>query len=139
MVVASALLLPVGIAERGRDLLEPEPCWRSALGVAMLSSAIPYSLELEALRRLPARVFGVLMSLEPAMAALAGFVVLGEVLGAREVVAIGLVVAASAGAARTARDRRRRATEKTAVGRQGGWRDRLGYAKSIRPATLHRR
>ena len=72
--------------------------------VAMLSSAIPYSLELEALRRLPARVFGVLMSLEPAMAALAGFVVLGEVLGAREVVAIGLVVAASAGAARTARD-----------------------------------
>ena len=71
-------------------------------GVAMLSSAIPYSLELEALRRLPAHVFGVLMSLEPGMAALAGFVVLGEVLGAREVVAIGLVVVASAGAARTA-------------------------------------
>ena len=72
-------------------------------GVAMLSSAIPYSLELEALRRLPAHVFGVLMSLEPGMAALAGFVVLGEVLGLREVVAIGLVVAASAGAARAAR------------------------------------
>jgi inner membrane transporter RhtA len=68
----------------------------------MLSSAIPYSLELEALRRLPARVFGVLMSLEPGMAALVGFVVLGEVLGVREVVAIGLVVAASAGAARAA-------------------------------------
>jgi len=68
----------------------------------MLSSAIPYSLELEALRRLPAHVFGVLMSLEPGMAALAGFVVLGEVLGLREAVAIGLVVTASAGAARAA-------------------------------------
>ena len=51
-------------------------------GVAMLSSAIPYSLELEALRRLPAHVFGVLMSLEPGMAALAGFVVLGRGAGA---------------------------------------------------------
>ena len=70
------------------------------LGVAILSSAIPYSLEFEALRRLPAGVFGVLMSLEPAMAALAGFVVLGEVLDARELTAIGLVVVASAGAAR---------------------------------------
>jgi inner membrane transporter RhtA len=70
--------------------------------VAMLSSAIPYTLELEALRRLPAGVFGVLMSLEPALAATAGFIVLGEDLAAREVVAILLVVAASAGAARGA-------------------------------------
>ena len=103
MVAASALLLPVGIADGGGDLLAPAVLAVGAV-VAMLSSAIPYSLELEALRRLPARVFGVLMSLEPAMAALAGFVVLGEVLGAREIVAIGLVVVASAGAARTARD-----------------------------------
>ena len=72
------------------------------LAVAILSSAIPYSLELEALRRLPAGVFGVLMSLEPAAAALAGFIVLGEDLVGREIVAIGLVVAASAGAARNA-------------------------------------
>jgi inner membrane transporter RhtA len=70
------------------------------LAVATLSSAIPYSLELEALRRLPARVFGVLMSLEPAMAALAGYVVLGQVLGARELAGIALVAGASAGAAR---------------------------------------
>ena len=56
--------------------------------VAILSSVIPYTLELEALRRLPAGVFGVLMSLEPAMAALAGFVVLDEDLAARELVAI---------------------------------------------------
>jgi inner membrane transporter RhtA len=101
MVVASALLLPFGIAQGGAELLEPGVL-AVGLGVAMLSSAIPYSLELEALRRLPARVFGVLMSLEPAMATLAGFVVLGEVLGVREIAAVGLVVVASAGAARSA-------------------------------------
>jgi inner membrane transporter RhtA len=71
--------------------------------VGLLSSAIPYSLELEALRRLPSGVFGVLMSLEPAMAALAGFIVLGEDLVARELAAIALVVVASAGAALGAR------------------------------------
>ena len=59
---------------------------------------LPYSLELEALRRLPEAVFGVLMSLEPAVAALAGFVVLDQALGARELVAIAMVVVASAGA-----------------------------------------
>ena len=71
-------------------------------GVAILSSAIPYSLEMEALRRMPARVFGVMMSIEPAVAALAGFIVLDEGLATRELVAILLVVAASAGAARNA-------------------------------------
>jgi inner membrane transporter RhtA len=70
--------------------------------VAIMSSAIPYTLELEALRRMPAGVFGVLMSLEPALAALAGFLVLGEGLATRELIAILLVVAASAGAARNA-------------------------------------
>lgn len=103
MVAASALVLPFGIAEGGAELLDPVVLG-IGLGVAILSSAIPYSLEFEALRRLPARVFGVLMSLEPAMAALAGFVVLGEVLDARELAAIGLVVVASAGAARGASD-----------------------------------
>ncbi len=101
MAAAGAVLLPFGIAEGGAELLSPE-ILAVGLGVAILSSAIPYSLELEALRRLPASVFGVLMSLEPAMAALAGFVVLGEVLGAREITAIALVVVASAGAARAA-------------------------------------
>jgi inner membrane transporter RhtA len=101
MIVASAVLVAPGVADAGAELLDPRLL---ALGaaVAMLSSAIPYSLELEALRRLPKRVFGVLMSLEPAVAAAAGFVVLGEVLDARELLAIGLVVAASAGATRTA-------------------------------------
>jgi inner membrane transporter RhtA len=98
MVVAAVLLCPVGVADAGADLFVP---WILAAGaaVAILSSAIPYSLELEALRRIPPGVFGVLMSLEPAVAALAGFVVLGEELVARELVAILLVVAASAGAA----------------------------------------
>jgi inner membrane transporter RhtA len=98
MVIAAVLLCPVGVAEAGADLLVP---WILAAGaaVAILSSAIPYSLELEALRRMPPGVFGVLMSLEPAVAALAGLVVLGEDLTVRELVAIMLVVAASAGAA----------------------------------------
>jgi inner membrane transporter RhtA len=102
MVVATVPLAPVGIAAAGDELLVP---WILAAGAAVgiLSSAIPYALELEALRRLPVGVFGVLMSLEPAVAALAGFVVLGERLAAREVVAILLVVAGSAGAARGAK------------------------------------
>ena len=101
MVVGSVALLPVGVADAGSNLLVG---WilAAALGVAILSSAVPYSLELEALRHMPAGVFGVLMSLEPAMAALAGFVVLDETLVGREIVAILLVVAASAGAARGA-------------------------------------
>jgi inner membrane transporter RhtA len=98
MVVATALLVPVGLGAAGPDLLAPEVLAVGA-AVALLSSVIPYSLELEALRRLPPGVFGVLMSLEPAMAALAGFVVLGEALVARELLAIALVVSASAGAA----------------------------------------
>jgi inner membrane transporter RhtA len=101
MIVATVPLAPVGIADAGGDLLVP---WVLAVaaGVGILSSAIPYALELEALRRLPVGVFGVLMSIEPAMGALAGLVVLGQELATQEVVAIGLVVAASAGAARSA-------------------------------------
>jgi inner membrane transporter RhtA len=70
-------------------------------GVALLSSVVPYSLETEALRRLPANVFGVLMSLEPAVAAVAGFLVLGQALGARDIVAMALVVTASVGVSRS--------------------------------------
>jgi len=69
----------------------------------MLSSAIPYSFELEALRKLPARVFGVLMSLEPAVAALVGFIVLGERLGMRAVAAVLLVTVAAVAASRFGR------------------------------------
>jgi inner membrane transporter RhtA len=98
MAVGALVVLPAGVAQGGGALVEPE-LLAAALVVALASSVIPYSLELEALRRLPASVFGVLMSLEPAVAALAGLVVLGQALSVREWVAIALVVAASAGAA----------------------------------------
>lgn len=88
-------LIP-GVIGGGSDLLEPELV-AIGLAVALLSSAIPYTLEFEALRRLPAHVFGVLMSLEPAIAALAGFLVLSQGLGVRDLIAIALVVAASIG------------------------------------------
>jgi inner membrane transporter RhtA len=88
MVISAVVLVPSGIV---------------GLAVGLLSSAIPYSLELEALRRLPESTFGVLMSLEPAVAALVGFAFLDQTLPARELVAIALVVIASAGALGTAR------------------------------------
>jgi inner membrane transporter RhtA len=97
MIVAAVVLLPGGIVAGGAELGDPA-LLAAGLAVALLSSAIPYSLELEALRRLPKGTFGVLMSLEPAVAALVGFVALGQGLSAAEIVAIGLVVAASAGA-----------------------------------------
>lgn len=100
MVWAAAIPLVPGIAQAGTDLLDPG-LLAAGFGVALLSSVIPYSLETEALRRMPASVFGILMSLEPAVAALAGFLVLSQSLGARELVAIGLVVAASIGVTRT--------------------------------------
>ena len=102
MIVASLVPLVPGIAEAGGELLVPEFL---ALGaaVALLSSVIPYSLEMEALRRIPRHVFGVLMSMEPALAALAGFVILDQALGARELLAIGLVIAASIGVTRSSR------------------------------------
>jgi inner membrane transporter RhtA len=103
LVAGSAALAPVGVLDGGSALLEPELLAAGA-GVAVLASAIPYSLELEALRRLPAGVFGILMSIEPAVAALAGLVVLGQGLGARDVVAIALVVAASVGASVSSRE-----------------------------------
>jgi inner membrane transporter RhtA len=97
LCVGTVVLAPFGIAGAGYALLDPK-LLLAGFGVAMLSSAIPFSLELEALRRIPARIFGVLMSLEPAVAALAGLVVLGERLGIRAVVAIVFVTVAAAGA-----------------------------------------
>ena len=95
MVFGALVTLPTGI---DADLLEPE-LLAAGVGIALASSVIPYSFELEALRRLPARVFGVLMSLEPGVAALAGLVVLGQELDGAEWLAIAFVVVASAGAA----------------------------------------
>ena len=102
MTVAAIVAVPFGVAQGGSALIEP---WilAAGLGVALLSSVVPYSLELEALRRMPPRVFGILMSLEPAMAALIGLVVLGESLHWSQWIAMLCVVAASAGATRGAR------------------------------------
>jgi inner membrane transporter RhtA len=96
IAMAVAVLVPLGpgIAGGGADLLHPRFL---AIGcaVALMSSVLPYSLETEALRRLPANVFGVLMSIEPAMAAIAGWLILDQSLRARDIVAIALVTAAS--------------------------------------------
>ena len=93
MVVATLVTLPFGVSS--------VPSWTGetlvkGLGIAVLSSVLPYSLELLALRRMSARVFGILLSLEPAFAALAGLIVLGQVLSATQLLGMGLVVTASA-------------------------------------------
>ena len=101
LAMAVAVLVPLGpgLAGAGSDLLHPQ--WLAiGCAVALMSSVLPYSLEIEALRRLPANVFSVLMSLEPGVAAVAGFVVLGQDLRARDIVAIVLVVVASVGVTR---------------------------------------
>jgi inner membrane transporter RhtA len=100
-IFAAMVAMPLGVVENGTALFEP---WILivGLGVALLSSVIPYSLELEALRKIPPRLFGVLMSLEPAVAALAGLLVLGEALRPMQWLAVLCVVVASAGATRSA-------------------------------------
>ena len=102
MAVAAVMAVPFGVADSGAALIQP---WVliAGLGVALLSSVIPYSLDLEALRKIPPRVFGILMSLEPAMAALIGLIVLQESLHWSQWIAVLCVVAASAGATRGAR------------------------------------
>ncbi len=102
MCFASVIALPVGIVQGGTDLVQPHILLIGA-AVGILSSAIPYTFEMEALRRIATNVFGVLMSLEPAMAALAGFLVIGQTLSVRELAGIALVVAASVGASASAR------------------------------------
>lgn len=99
MVVASVVTLPFGIVQAGGQILTIHSLVVGG-AVGLLSSAIPYTLEMEALRRIAAPVFGVLMSLEPGVAALAGFLVLGQSLAARSLAGIALVVLASVGASR---------------------------------------
>lgn len=103
MVFGAVLSLPFGIADAGSALLRLDLVALGA-GVAVLSSTIPYALELMALRRLAPAVFGVLMSLGPAIASVAGFVLLGQHLSPLEVGGIALVVVASAGAVWAGRD-----------------------------------
>lgn len=104
LAVAALLVLPFGL-EGASAVLDEPVLLLAAAGVALLSSVVSYGLELSALRRMPTRVFGVLMSLEPAAAAIAGLLLLGQALGPREVVALVAVSAASAGVTLARRER----------------------------------
>lgn len=101
MCVGALALLPLGIAQAGTRLVQPRSL-APGIAVGLLSSVIPYSFELEALRRIRTSVFGVLMSLEPGVAAVAGLIVLGQGMSARALGGIALVSAASLGASRSA-------------------------------------
>ncbi|RYZ74210.1 MAG: DMT family transporter [Proteobacteria bacterium] len=105
MTAAALVILPFGIGLDGPKLLNPSVLPVGVL-VAVLSSAIPYSLEMLAMKRLPTQTFGILMSLEPALAAVAGLLILHETLFFTQWLAIGLVIIASLGSVLTARDSR---------------------------------
>ncbi len=105
MSVAALAVVPLGVADGGAALVQPYVLGLGA-AVAVLSSVVPYSLELMALRRATARAFGVMMSLDPGLATAAGFVVLGQRLTGKEWAALGLVAGANLGNALTARSRR---------------------------------
>ncbi len=102
MLIASFVALPAAIATGGFARLTLL-LFVAGIGVALLSSAIPYTLEMIALNRLPARTFGILMSLEPAVAALVGLVFLHELLSVRQWLAVALIIAASTGSTLTSR------------------------------------
>lgn len=104
LLVGALVVLPFGIARAGAALLQPA-ILLPALAIAVLSSALPYTLEMVALRELPRRTFGILLSLEPAIGALVALVVLGEHLTSLRWVAVGCIVAASGGTVATARRR----------------------------------
>ena len=99
-VIGALMIVPVGYAQSGAALLAPA-LLPLGLGVAVLSSALPYSLEMYAMPRIPTRTFGVLMSLNPAFGAVAGLIFLGETLTLIQWAAVASIVAASAGSAAT--------------------------------------
>jgi len=102
ITIGSMITVPIGVIHAGGAMVT----WATlgvALGVALFSSAIPYSMDMIALKRLPTRTFGILMSLEPAVAALVGWVGLGESLSLRQDVAIACVMIASLGSTASAR------------------------------------
>ena len=99
-VIGALIIVPVGFAHSGVQMLSLS-ILPAAVGVAVLSSALPYSLEMYAMPRIPTRTFGVLMSLNPALGAVAGLIFLGETLSFVQWAAIGSIVAASAGSAST--------------------------------------
>lgn len=102
MLIAAVVIVPIGVLHRGLALVAPA-LWPSAIALAVLSCALPYSLEMYALTRIPTRTFGVLMSGDPALAALVGLAFLDEKLSALQWGAIISIMLASAGSAATSR------------------------------------
>jgi inner membrane transporter RhtA len=119
MMIASFVAVPAAAATGGFARLTPA-LFAAGIGVALLSSAIPYTLEMIALKELPARTFGILMSLEPAVAALAGLVFLHELLSLRQWLAVALIIAASTGSTLTSRRPERIVGGESGEGWQGG-------------------
>ena len=101
MIIAAIVVIPIGVAHAGAALLNPHAIVLGA-AVGLLSTALPYTLEMVVLGRLPARTFGILMSLEPALGAMAGLMLLGQRLTPIQWLAVGAVMIASAGATATA-------------------------------------
>ncbi len=100
LLVASFVVVPFGIVHSGTALLSPQ--WAClGLAVAFLSSAIPYSLEMYALKRLPKQTFGILLSTEPAVGAISGWLILGETLTTVQLIAITCIIIASIGSTAT--------------------------------------
>ncbi|WP_232822117.1 MULTISPECIES: threonine/homoserine exporter RhtA [Salinicola] len=104
ITIAAVVIAPVGLLDAGTAIFAPEVL-PYALAVAILSTALPYTLEMIAMPRLPTQTFGTLMSLEPAVGALSGLLFLGQLLGTLQWLAIGLVIAASIGTTLTIRRR----------------------------------
>jgi inner membrane transporter RhtA len=100
MLTAALVVVPFGVASAGAALLQPQ-LLGLGLMVAFLSSAIPYSLEMYALKRLPKQTFGILLSIEPAVGTLAGWLVLGETLSLLQIIAIACIIVASVGSTLT--------------------------------------
>ena len=98
MLISALMIVPIGLAENGAHLFSASVL-PAGIGVAVVSSALPYSLEMIAMPRIPTRIFGVLMSLDPALGAVSGLLFLNESLTWLQWTAIGCIVAASAGSA----------------------------------------
>lgn len=99
-LIAAVIFVPIGVVQASDTLLQ----WSLlplGLGIAILSTALPYSLEMIALTRMPTRTFGTLMSMEPALAALSGMVFLGETLTLTQTLALGAIIIASMGSTLT--------------------------------------
>jgi len=110
LVAASLVVVPFGVAHAGARLLDPM-ILAAGVGIAIVSSAIPMSLEMMALKRLPSQTFGIMVSLEPAVASLLAMLLLGEHLSGYQWLAIGFIVLASIGSTVTAKRQRPEAVE----------------------------